>query len=234
MGIFSKSRRPRTACRCHHIQSSKHQCNITARQNYPAVVISTTPLDMPVTLRSRRKQEHGHLSSSPLASPTTFVIGLSEQTLCSFQEICFARFPFFFLDSFPCLFCLSIVWRRGRPGEINVEGRGLNQLWIFCSQTGLPFQYVNSNHHHTAFYLDSAEGMGRCIKNGWLLLGRDFLISFLWLHRLSFHCARWSLHHGMANWARRGGPGVMRGWCFAGRNIRLAYRSFLLEAGAFS
>ena len=51
--------------------------------------------DLPVTLWSRRKQEHGHLSSSPLTSAATFVIGLSEQTHCSLRDICFARFPFF-------------------------------------------------------------------------------------------------------------------------------------------
>jgi len=74
---------------------SNHQCNITAPYTHPAVVISTTTFDKPVTFWSRRKHEYGHLSSSPLTSATTYVTGLSEQTLYSLRDICFARFPSF-------------------------------------------------------------------------------------------------------------------------------------------
>jgi len=108
---------------------SNHQCNIMAPYTHPAVVISTTKFDKPVTLWSRRKHEYGHLSSSSLTSATTYVNGLSEQTLYSPETYVLHGFLLFldFLFSLACVgfrLCGSgdrriLMWRgRGSATDI--------------------------------------------------------------------------------------------------------------------
>jgi len=81
----------------------------------PEVAISAISIEKPVTLWSRRKQEYGHLSSSPLTSATTFVIGRSEQTLYSFRDICYMISLFSLVSFSPCP-ALFFDW-EGTSGE---------------------------------------------------------------------------------------------------------------------
>jgi hypothetical protein len=111
----------------------------------------------------------------------------------SFREICFARFPFFSLISFPCVRCLSIVWKRGRPGELNVDGRRNRISYgCFACKWDYPFDrstIINTQHSIWARLKEWRDA----VKNGWLLLGRfSLLLAFLGCMFFLFLCVRWS------------------------------------------
>ena len=142
---------------------------------------------------------------------TTFVIGISEQTLYSCRYICFARFPYF--HCFPCLHCFSIVWKRGRREDLNIEGKEGSAMMLFCKWDPT-FDWVKAiiTTQHTVW----TQGL---LLNGWLLLGRLslFLALFTAWFSLSLRALFFKSWGDMGKERR---PGAEKG-TIAGRNIRL-------------
>jgi len=209
-------------------QTSK-QCNITARQIHPEVVLSTKSFRhagyVVVTKEARTRSS----KLVPFDTPPLLSLGFQSRPLF-FPRYMFCTIFLIFLD-FLSLLC--VVFRLC-GGDVrvdnNVEGR-VDQLWMVGLQMGLSLRSVNSNHQDATFNLGSTEGMRRWVME-WLAASGEAFPCYLFSLSACFPFLSACVSLYIMKWQNGQGEEARgRGEIFA-RNIRLARRTFSRRACA--